>query len=245
MKKSDFIINKNQIETAYQQIKEKLNEHDWWDNEKSRKKAIKHFNALKLEDVYDKIKVDSHKYFAKFLSLIQKWCAKCLDKKHWQKLKEEIEANINKQGNQSGINQIELSHDAYLLLQQTSEKSGKAISDLIIENFSANEETLPNTEVKKQSSDFTSYNNADFVAEKLKQYHIVDKNGQQTIEVYQLAGGQCQSISKATKKRCKKISPDLQVIQEMINGICYEYAVCSTHNKSNAQLDKIYIKNFE
>ncbi|MBF0263950.1 MAG: hypothetical protein HQL46_01665 [Gammaproteobacteria bacterium] len=241
MTKNDFKLNKNQIETAYQQIKRSISNHDWWENEKHRNKAIKKFKKLKLDSFYEKIKVDSQQYLTQFVSLIKKWCASCLDKKHWEKLRQEIEANINHQikDKENSPNSIELSQEACQLLLHSSEQSGKSISDLIIENF----KEIKTSNTENQALDFSTIDNTDFIAQKLSQHDIVNKNGQNTIEVWKLAGGQCQSISKATQKRCKRISPDLAITQQIINDICYEYAVCATHNKSNSELDAMYIKN--
>lgn len=271
MSKSNYNLNRNDIEIAFYQITENLSNKKWWKNKKAQIKAINNYNKLRLQEHFEQSRSDSNQYADKFLSVLKIWCKRCLDTEHWKKLKKSLKKNINLQEIQqkneitfeSQLTSIHLTQDACHLLTDAADKAGLSVSNFIInlldrpqasdtvitkstcDSTSGTEESIEEKTTEQKELKFEPIENKEVIAEQLKNYSVIDKAGQATIELWHLAGGQCQCMSKITNKRCKKISPNLAIKKRIIDGICYEYAVCNTHNKLATRIDNSFIRNIE
>ena len=251
MAKNKFKINADTIDLAFQNITRHLQDKQWWDDEKSRQKAVKIYKKLKLEKLFNLAKQDFQKYSKKIQNSLNVWCHRCINNKQWKKLKNSIvqaQQKLNTHLETPVIDKdkiperektISLSSAAYKLLQNISKNKNKSVSEIIMSSLVPKIESKTNDSKNNQSiKTMDAIKNTQPDIRDLKVHEKKKKGGLNAIELWHYAGGQCQALSKVTKKRCKRITPELSIKHQIINNIDYEYAVCHTHNNDKSELDQ-------
>lgn len=242
MGKNKYNINKNDVELTFQRVSHYIHDKKWWKDEKKRLKAIKIYKKLNLEKLFNLTKEDKDQYSIQFLDTLKDWCKRCINSKQWKKLKQSIN-QIQLQKKEPGQEKdISISNKAYELLHNASRQENTPVSELIISMLKHRTENLTakiNNNNLKQIIEKIEDNEPEQVH--LVTYEKIKKGNQYIIELWHYAGGQCQALSKATQKRCKRITPELSMKRQNIGDTVYEFSVCHTHTKDASLLDPTYI----
>lgn len=242
MEKNKYDINKNDIELTFQHISHYIDDKKWWKDEKKRLKAIKIYKKLNLEKLFNLTKKDKDKYGLHFLSTLSDWCKRCINSKQWKKLKQSVNQIQLRKKELGQKKNISISNKAYELLHHASRQENTSVSELIVFMLEHRAENLTakiNNNKLNQITEKTEDNEADEVHSIT--YEKIKKGNQYIIELWHYAGGQCQALSKATQKRCKRITPELSMNRQTIGDTVYEFSVCHTHTKETSLLDPTYI----
>jgi len=240
MAKNKYNIKIDDIELTFHYILQFLHDKKNWKDEKNRLKAIKIYKKLKLEELFNLTKKDKDK--STFLKSLIVWCKQCIKSKQWKQLRNTIKKAKNKRIELEQDVTLIVSPKALKLLQNKACQENKSISELIISLLEPAIEQPINPTNNSTDIKFTTIANDKLIEEKIKAYKIINKNNQSVIELWHYAGGQCQALSKTTHQRCKRITPELSIKQQLIGNIVYEFSVCHTHNKDKAELDQSYLK---
>jgi len=243
MAKNKYDVKKYDIDLTFQHISCYINDQKWWADEKKRLKAVKLYKQLKLKKLFTLTKQDYEKYAKSFLKTVNDWCKRCIDSKQWKKLTNSISQPQQQIKELKQENSISLSDKAYTLLQDLAKQENTSISEVIISRLSKKEKiSTIKTDDSEEKAITKESDNIQLDAIQPIAYKHKKKGSQSVIELWQFAGGQCQALSKATHKRCKRITPDLSMKQQEVDGVIYEFSVCHTHNNDKSQLDSEYIK---
>ena len=242
MAKNKYNIKIDDVELTFDYISRFLQDNKNWKNEKSRLKAIKLYKKLRLEELFNLTKKDNDKNKSTFLNSLISWCKQFINSKQWKQLKNKIKHAKSHHTDSEQEVALTLSPKAFKLLQNIAQQENKSISELIISVLEHKIEAPVNPTDNNSEIKFTAIANDKLIKEKIKAYKIVKKDNQSVIELWQYAGGQCQALSQTTHQRCKRITPELSIRQQLIGNIVYEFAVCHTHNKDKSQLDQSYLK---